>query len=391
MRKFLAILALGLWLITPSYAAWNATKPADNEKLKDTPALLRSNFAAIATGTDAALCVTNAKMCAGAAVGDDKLAQITSAAKVHGSALTGLSSIPSSANGQIPIANGGTGASTAANALTALLPTQTGNSGKSLVTDASSASWGYPTSLTIASSATGDILYYNGSVWTRLAAGTDGKFLKAKGAAAPEWNDVFNTSSGHDHDGSDSKKVLATNIDTTGLSSGTGYYVYNNSGSLATSTFTSPALTFVGTQDLTGGSGATWSSLSTGYTYLVVWQLKGHASETTQVRICINGSAWNDESESTGWTGEQNNPSGYTCFYSDTNVAALGRGFGYTYIFNNADDISRSQMISTFVNSATGSTGYWNVDSNQDFTTIRFYANQTIPAGRVTLYRLSDS
>jgi hypothetical protein len=40
------------------------------------------------------------------------------------------------------IANGGTGATTAALALAALLPSQSGNAGKALVTDGSAASWG---------------------------------------------------------------------------------------------------------------------------------------------------------------------------------------------------------------------------------------------------------
>jgi hypothetical protein len=43
--------------------------------------------------------------------------------------------------GITPIANGGTGAITAALALAALLPSQTGNAGKALVTDATTATW----------------------------------------------------------------------------------------------------------------------------------------------------------------------------------------------------------------------------------------------------------
>jgi len=43
--------------------------------------------------------------------------------------------------GITPIANGGTGAITAALALAALLPSQTGNAGKALVTDGSTATW----------------------------------------------------------------------------------------------------------------------------------------------------------------------------------------------------------------------------------------------------------
>jgi hypothetical protein len=44
------------------------------------------------------------------------------------------------------------------------------------------------TGLTIASQAQGDILYYNGSNWVRLAPGTSGQFLRTQGAAAnPQW------------------------------------------------------------------------------------------------------------------------------------------------------------------------------------------------------------
>lgn len=41
------------------------------------------------------------------------------------------------------------------------------------------------------SAAQGDILYFNGSKWARLAAGTDGQFLKTNGASAnPQWSNV---------------------------------------------------------------------------------------------------------------------------------------------------------------------------------------------------------
>ena len=44
--------------------------------------------------------------------------------------------------GITPIANGGTGATTATAALAALLPSQGGNTGKALITDGSAATWG---------------------------------------------------------------------------------------------------------------------------------------------------------------------------------------------------------------------------------------------------------
>lgn len=52
--------------------------------------------------------ITNANIAAAAGIGDTKLAQITTAGKVHGTSLTGLASVPSAA-GIIPSANINTG------------------------------------------------------------------------------------------------------------------------------------------------------------------------------------------------------------------------------------------------------------------------------------------
>ena len=62
------------------------------------------------------------------------------------------------AGGVTAIANGGTGAITAALALAALLPSQTGNAGKALVTDATTATWG-----TVASGASIQVFTANGT------------------------------------------------------------------------------------------------------------------------------------------------------------------------------------------------------------------------------------
>lgn len=84
--------------------AWTPTLPADLEKLKDSPAIFRAMWAAIATGTDPALLITNDKVSPTAGIVDTKLAQIATASKVSGTALTGLASIPSGA-GVIPVTN----------------------------------------------------------------------------------------------------------------------------------------------------------------------------------------------------------------------------------------------------------------------------------------------
>lgn len=85
---------------------------------------------------------------------DTKLAQITTASKVHGSSLTGLSSIPSAA-GVIPIANVST-----------------------------------PTNLNITNQVSGDMIYLSGTTWARVPKGTAGQELTMNsGATGPEWAD----------------------------------------------------------------------------------------------------------------------------------------------------------------------------------------------------------
>lgn len=75
-------------------------------------------------------------------------------------------------SGAVPIANGGTGQTTAANAINTLLPSQTGNSGKLLTTNGSAASWdNAPIGIT---TTTGSAPYYaaRAFVRTNLSSGT---------------------------------------------------------------------------------------------------------------------------------------------------------------------------------------------------------------------------
>lgn len=155
--------------------AWNAAVPSDDGLLINAPGQIRANWDALALGTDSSLLITNAKISSSAAIVDTKLAQITTAGKVSGAALTSLANIPAgagtvplanipstltnksadqldgqdglyylalgNATGTLALANGGTGQITANAALNALLPTQTGNANKALVTDGSNTSW----------------------------------------------------------------------------------------------------------------------------------------------------------------------------------------------------------------------------------------------------------
>jgi len=66
------------------------------------------------------------------------------------------------------------------------------------------------TKISLNSEALGDMMYYDGTDWVRLAAGTSGQLLKANGAAAPTWISQSTL------DGS-----VLTNLNASQLASGT--------------------------------------------------------------------------------------------------------------------------------------------------------------------------
>ncbi|MGD0336717.1 MAG: hypothetical protein ABSB18_06420 [Candidatus Omnitrophota bacterium] len=183
MKRRLLITAL-IFLLAGSnaFSAWDPTKPGNDDIVKYGPAVIRANFEAIAIGTDSALLITNAKISPTAGIVDTKLAQIITANKVSATALCNFSSAPTGA-GVWPLAN--------LPGINDFLPSQTANSGKSLITNGGAASWGFPTGLNITSQAQGDILFYNGSAWVRFAPGTSGYVLKTLGAGqTPTWTDT---------------------------------------------------------------------------------------------------------------------------------------------------------------------------------------------------------
>jgi hypothetical protein len=108
--------------------------------------------------------IVNGDINSAAAIADSKLATISTAGKVSAAAITNLASI---GGGVLPVANGGTGASTAQTAIDALLPAQGSAAGQFLKTDGTNASWGAVTSLAL-----GD--YDSRNITTDYQAGTDG-------------------------------------------------------------------------------------------------------------------------------------------------------------------------------------------------------------------------
>ena len=148
--KLIAALAVAVFSFqSVGFAAWDKTKPRDTEKLIDSPALIRANWQAIETGTDSNLLITNAKVSNSAAIVDTKLAQITTASKVSGAAITALASIPSGST-DLAMNNGGTSAN-----LTAV---------------------------------NGGIVYSGASAMAISSAGSSGQILRSGGAGAPTWS-----------------------------------------------------------------------------------------------------------------------------------------------------------------------------------------------------------
>ncbi len=92
--------------------SWNKAKPADNEKLKDSPAQIRANWEALEAQTDPNLQVTNAKVAPGAGIAESKLAFDAAAGHDHSGSTKGKKiDVTAGITGVTPIANGGTGSS----------------------------------------------------------------------------------------------------------------------------------------------------------------------------------------------------------------------------------------------------------------------------------------
>lgn len=112
MKKLIFVLSLSAVLLElfisgvvfPCFAAWDPTRPTNDEYKYIVPSVIRANWDAIAIGTDSALLVTNAKCSPSMGLVDTKLATIATANKVNASAIFSLASTPSDA-GQFPIVN----------------------------------------------------------------------------------------------------------------------------------------------------------------------------------------------------------------------------------------------------------------------------------------------
>ena len=131
--------------------AWNELKPENDGLLINAPGEIRDNWAAIELGTDASLLHTNAKVSASANIECSKC-------KITGETEDDIVSLDASLNLQ-----------------------SSGEDINDIV-------------LLPVTKVQGDLMYYSGSAYVRLAAGTDGYVLTTNGAAAnPTWEDPKDT------------------------------------------------------------------------------------------------------------------------------------------------------------------------------------------------------
>lgn len=110
---------------------------------------------------------------------------LTASSTIPGSDITGdITGNAANVTGTVSIANGGTGATTAVAATNALLPSQTGNSGKVLGTDGTNTSWVTAGGGTTSPLTTKGDVYTYSTVDARLPVGTNGQVLTVDSAEA---------------------------------------------------------------------------------------------------------------------------------------------------------------------------------------------------------------
>jgi len=167
--------------------------------------------------------------------------------------------------GITPIANGGTGAITAALALAALLPSQSGNAGKALVTDATTATWG-----TVAAGASIQVFTASGTYTPTAGKTTFLAFATGGGGGSGGSNGSTGTTGGGGGGGTAIRLYDTTTLGTTatvtvgGGGAGGSFFTFggSNGGSGTSTVFTPSGTGLVITGSGGGGSNGNAGTLS---------------------------------------------------------------------------------------------------------------------------------
>ena len=167
--------------------------------------------------------------------------------------------------GITPIANGGTGATTATAALAALLPSQGGNTGKALITDGSLASWGV-----VAAGASVQVLTASGT-YTPTTGKTTFLVFATGGGGGGGSADATNDGGCGGGAGTavrlyTSSEMGSTAAVTVGAAGAAGVYATGTSGGTGGTTTFDPAGTGLTITGVGGGGGVTGVSTGLGGT-----------------------------------------------------------------------------------------------------------------------------
>ncbi len=142
----------------------------------------------------------------GVAYGGTGVATLTANGVLYGNGTNALQATAAGTSGQLLVANA-TG-----------VPTFVSMSGDATMTNAGVVS---VSDFTIASEARGDVLYFDGTNWVRLSAGTNGQYLQTQGAGAnPQWATV--SSVGISNVVEDTTPQLGGMLDVNGFALGDG-------------------------------------------------------------------------------------------------------------------------------------------------------------------------
>jgi hypothetical protein len=192
---------------------------------------------------------------------------VTASATIPGTAISGnIAGNAANVTGTVAVANGGTGAATAAAALTNLLPSQTGDSGKVLTTNGTAASWGAASAGTVTSvTGTSPITVATGTTTPAISLSTVPVANGGTGAVTPTvaLTNLLPSQTGLGPD------VLTTNGTVASWApagSGTVTSVTGTSPIVVATGTSTPAITLATVPVANGGTGAT--TFTTGYLLL---------------------------------------------------------------------------------------------------------------------------
>ncbi len=268
--------------------------------------------------------------------GTGSFATTIGASKVTNSMLAGSIDLTTKVTGALPIANGGTGQTSATNAINALLPTQTGNSGKVLSTNGTSTSW-------IAASGSGTVTSV--AVSGSNGIGVSGSPVTASGTIALTLGAITPTSvndltlaaqtTGFTIAGGTTSKTLTVPLDATVSGTNTGDQTITLTGDI-TGTGTGSFVTTI-------GAGKVTNSMLAGNIDIT--------SKVTGILPAANGGTANGY---TAFSGPVSSTKTFALPNSSDSIACLGQ----VNAFTKQQYFSQSTLTD-------GASISWNLDSNQ--------------------------